>query len=108
MKRAAAAAKINLALVVGPRRADGLHELVTIYQRVALSDRISVKRAAELDVEGFAGDTLVHPALERAADGEVASFAARIDKRMPVAAGFRDCISEAALAPRLSHVLRPV
>jgi 4-diphosphocytidyl-2C-methyl-D-erythritol kinase len=36
VKRAPAAAKINLALVVGPPRADGRHELVTVYQRVAL------------------------------------------------------------------------
>ena len=106
MKRAAAAAKINLALVVGPRRADGLHELVTIYQRVALSDRISVKRSAELDVEGFAGDTLVHRALERAADGEGASFAARIDKRIPVAAGLGGGSSDAATALRLANELR--
>ena len=30
--RASAAAKINLALVVGPRRDDGKHELVTVYR----------------------------------------------------------------------------
>ena len=65
MKRAAAAAKINLALIVGPRRADGLHEVVTIYQRIALADRISVERSPELRVDGFAGDTLVRRALER-------------------------------------------
>src|SRR5438477_37475 len=87
MKRAAAAAKINLALIVGPRRADGLHEVVTIYQRIALADRISVERSPELRVDGFAGDTLVRRALERAADGDRTSFAARIEKRIPVAAG---------------------
>ena len=30
MSRAPAAAKINLALVVGPTRADGKHELLTV------------------------------------------------------------------------------
>ena len=45
MRRAAAAAKINLALVVGPRRPDGRHELVTVYQRIALADHLSVELA---------------------------------------------------------------
>src|SRR6185436_12231153 len=69
VKRAAAPAKINLALVVGPRRADGLHELTTVYQRVALSDHLAVDRAGEVRVEGFDGDALVRRALELAADG---------------------------------------
>ena len=69
MTRAPAAAKINLSLVVGPVRADGKHEVVTVYQRVALSDRIAVERAPELRVAGFADDTLVRRALERMADG---------------------------------------
>src|SRR2546426_1986591 len=106
MKRAAAAAKINLALIVGPRRADGLHEVVTIYQRIALADRISVERSPELRVDGFAGDTLVRRALERAADGDRTSFAARIEKRIPVAAGLGGGSSDAATALRLANDLR--
>ena len=42
-----APAKINLALVVGPRRSDGKHELVTVFQRVDLGDRVRVEPAAE-------------------------------------------------------------
>ncbi|TML94089.1 MAG: hypothetical protein E6G03_14650 [Actinobacteria bacterium] len=106
MKRAAAAAKINLALIVGPRRADGLHEVVTIYQRIALADRISVERSPELRVDGFAGDTLVRRALERAADGDRTSFAAHIEKRIPVAAGLGGGSSDAATALRLANDLR--
>ena len=68
MTRAPAAAKINLSLVVGPARADGKHEVVTVYQRVALSDRIAVERSPDLRVAGFADDTLVRRALERMAD----------------------------------------
>jgi 4-diphosphocytidyl-2-C-methyl-D-erythritol kinase len=105
MKRGAAAAKINLALVVGPRRADGLHELVTIYQRIALADRISVQRSPELKVDGFADDTLVHRALERAASGKGVSFTARIEKRIPVAAGLGGGSSDAATALRLANEL---
>ena len=37
-----APAKINLGLVVGPVRPDGKHELVTVFQRLDLADRIAV------------------------------------------------------------------
>ena len=106
MKRAAAPAKINLALVVGPRREDGRHELVTVYQRVALSDHVAVERSARLQVDGFSGDTLVRRALEIAADGS--AFHARIKKRIPVAAGLGGGSSDAATALRLANELREV
>jgi 4-diphosphocytidyl-2-C-methyl-D-erythritol kinase len=106
VKRAAAAAKINLALLVGPRRADGLHEVATVYQRVALADRISIRRSTQLEVAGFAGDTLVRRALERVSDGDGASFAAQIEKRIPVAAGLGGGSSDAATALRLANELR--
>jgi len=104
VKRAAAAAKINLALVVGPRRLDGRHELVTVYQRIALADHLSVERSAELRVEGFKEDTLVRRALQTVADGS--AFAARIRKRIPVAAGLGGGSSDAATALRLANGLR--
>jgi 4-diphosphocytidyl-2-C-methyl-D-erythritol kinase len=106
LKRGAAAAKINLALVVGPKRTDGRHELVTVYQRVALADRIAVTRSPELRVEGFAADTLVRRALETIADGGGARFSARIEKRIPVAAGLGGGSSDAATALRLANELR--
>jgi 4-diphosphocytidyl-2-C-methyl-D-erythritol kinase len=106
MKRGAAAAKINLALVVGPQREDGSHELVTVYQRVALADRISVTRSPELRVDGFAGDTLVRRSLEALADGNGTRFSARIWKRIPVAAGLGGGSSDAATALLLANDLR--
>ena len=106
MTRAPAAAKINLSLVVGPARTDGNHEVVTVYQRVALSDRIAVERAPDVSVAGYAEDTLVRRALERMADGNGASFAARIQKRIPVAAGLGGGSSDAATALRLANALR--
>ena len=106
MKRAAAAAKINLALVVGPLRADGRHELVTVYQRVGLADRIAVDRSPKLRVHGFAGDTLVRRALESVADGDGSSFEARIQKRIPLAAGLGGGSTDAAAALRLANELR--
>jgi 4-diphosphocytidyl-2-C-methyl-D-erythritol kinase len=104
--RAPAAAKINLSLVVGPVRADGKHEVVTVYQRVALSDRIAVERSPEVRVTGFADDTLVRRALEYMADDNGASFAAQIQKRIPVAAGLGGGSSDAATALRLANALR--
>ena len=67
MKRIPAPAKLNLALVVGPRRGDGRHEVTTVLQRLDLADRIAVEPADRLTVTGFAGDTLVRAALERLA-----------------------------------------
>ena len=106
MKRAVAAAKINLALVIGPLRDDGKHEVVTVYQRVALSDRISVERSTELRVAGFADDTLVRRALELVAHEDGTRFAAHIQKRIPVAAGLGGGSSDAATALRLANELR--
>jgi 4-diphosphocytidyl-2-C-methyl-D-erythritol kinase len=59
MTRASASAKVNLALVVGPPRADGKHEVATVLQRIDLGDRVSIAPAPGLEVTGFAGDTLV-------------------------------------------------
>src|SRR4051794_10908606 len=59
VRRAAAPAKINLALVVGPRRADGKHEVATVLQRIDLADRVERRPARELAVTGFDDDTLV-------------------------------------------------
>jgi 4-diphosphocytidyl-2-C-methyl-D-erythritol kinase len=103
--RAPAPAKINLALVVGALRPDGKHELLTIYQRVGLSDRIDVQPADRVTVNGFAADTLVRGALEllaaRADRG--AAWQATIDKRVPVAAGLGGGSSDAATALRLAN-----
>jgi 4-diphosphocytidyl-2-C-methyl-D-erythritol kinase len=106
MRRGAAPAKINLALVVGPVRQDGRHELLTVYQRVALSDRIAVSPSPELRVDGFAADTLVRGALERVANGATATFAAQIKKRIPVAGGLGGGSSDAATALTLANQLR--
>jgi 4-diphosphocytidyl-2-C-methyl-D-erythritol kinase len=102
-----APAKINLALVVGPPRADGLHELVTVYQRIDLHDTIELLPADELVVEGFPDDTLVRRALETAARaaGVEPRWRARIEKRIPVAAGLGGGSSDAAAALELASEL---
>jgi 4-diphosphocytidyl-2-C-methyl-D-erythritol kinase len=107
--RAPAPAKINLALVVGPLRDDGKHELVTIYQRVGLSDRIDVEPAASFRVDGFLADTLVRGALEAlAARADVEPrWRVHIEKRLPVAAGLGGGSSDAATALRLANATLP-
>jgi 4-diphosphocytidyl-2-C-methyl-D-erythritol kinase len=99
------AAKINLALVVGPRRADGLHEVATVLQRIDLEDRIALERAAELEVTGFPEDTLVRRALETLAAraGVEPAWRVRIDKGIPVAAGLGGGSADAAAALRLAN-----
>jgi 4-diphosphocytidyl-2-C-methyl-D-erythritol kinase len=108
--RASAPAKINLGLVVGPVRADGKHELLTVYQRVGLADRIDVDEADRLTVEGFAGDTIVRTALELLAEraGVAPRWRVRIDKRLPVAAGLGGGSSDAATALRLANTATQV
>jgi 4-diphosphocytidyl-2-C-methyl-D-erythritol kinase len=105
MKRAPAAAKVNLALVVGPTRDDGKHEVLTVLQRIDLVDRIEIDEAAELRVEGFAGDTLVRAALEELARcaGAEPRWRVRIEKTIPLAAGLGGGSSDAATALRLAN-----
>jgi 4-diphosphocytidyl-2-C-methyl-D-erythritol kinase len=101
VNRRPAPAKINLALVAGPLRADGKHEVVTVMQRLDLADRVRVERAPVLTVDGFPDDTLVHRAL--LALGR--PFAATIEKRIPVAAGLGGGSSDAATALLLGNTL---
>ena len=105
MIRRPATAKINLALVVGPLRDDGKHELMTILQRVDLADRVSLRPSSRLRVRGFAGDTLVREALSALADaaGVDPAWEATITKRIPVAAGLGGGSSDAATALRLAN-----
>lgn len=105
MKRAPAAAKVNLALVVGPARDDGKHEVLTVLQRIDLVDRIELEEAPRLRVEGFPADTLVRAALEELArrTGVEPRWSVRIEKRIPVAAGLGGGSSDAATALRLAN-----
>lgn len=109
MSRAPAPAKINLALVVGPPRDDGKHEVLTVLQRIDLVDRIELEEARELRVDGFAGDTLVREALRRLARtaGVEPGWRVRIEKRIPVAAGLGGGSSDAATALRLADETLP-
>lgn len=109
MKRIPAPAKLNLALVVGPRREDGRHEVTTVLQRLDLGDRITIEPADRLTITGFHGDTLVRAALERlaAAAGVEPRWQARIEKRIPIASGLGGGSSDAASALLLANRTLP-
>jgi 4-diphosphocytidyl-2-C-methyl-D-erythritol kinase len=100
-----APAKLNLALVVGPKRTDGKHELATVLQRIALADTVRLEPAEELEVRGFPDDTLVRRALELAAAhaGAEPRWCATIEKQIPVASGLGGGSSDAAAALRLAN-----
>jgi 4-diphosphocytidyl-2-C-methyl-D-erythritol kinase len=105
VKRVPVAAKINLALVVGERRADGLHEVASVLQRIDLEDRVSLERAAALEVTGFAEDTIVRQTLEALATRAAVrpTWRVRIEKGIPVAAGLGGGSADAAAALRLAN-----
>jgi 4-diphosphocytidyl-2-C-methyl-D-erythritol kinase len=97
-----APAKINLALVVGPQRPDGNHELVTVYQRVDLGDRIRIEPAAgNTRISGYPEDTIVRDAL-LLLDAQ-RGWHVHIEKHIPVAAGLGGGSSDAATALRLAN-----
>jgi 4-diphosphocytidyl-2-C-methyl-D-erythritol kinase len=102
---ATAPAKINLALVVGPRREDGKHEVVTVYERIDLADTLLLEPADALSVEGFPADTLVTHALLALAErmGVDPGWRVTLEKRIPVAAGLAGGSSDAAAALRLAN-----
>jgi 4-diphosphocytidyl-2-C-methyl-D-erythritol kinase len=103
--RADAPAKINLALVVGPTRPDGNHEVVTLLQRIDLCDTIELESSDELRVEGFPDDTIVRRALEAVAAAAMIEprWIVQIEKRIPVAAGLGGGSSDAATTLRLAN-----
>ncbi|HEX7084181.1 MAG TPA: hypothetical protein VF186_08715 [Gaiellaceae bacterium] len=104
-----APAKINLALVVGPARPDGKHELLTVFQRVDLADTLELEPADELLIDGFGGDTIVRAALKALAGAAAVEprWRVRIEKRIPLAAGLAGGSSDAATALRLANATLP-
>jgi 4-diphosphocytidyl-2-C-methyl-D-erythritol kinase len=102
--------KINVCLFVGPTRADGRHELVSVMQSVTLADRLRLEELADgdgvdgVDCPGVDGPNLVLTAIERFRlatrwDGDPIRIS--IDKRVPVAAGMAGGSADAAAALRL-------
>jgi 4-diphosphocytidyl-2-C-methyl-D-erythritol kinase len=106
MTRARAPAKLNLALVVGPLKADGKHEVVTLMQAIDIYDELELVAADALVVDGFDDDTLVRAALVALAERASVEprWRVRIEKRIPVSAGLGGGSSDAAAALRLANL----
>ena len=112
LTRERAPAKINLCLYLGPTRDDGRHELVTLFDSVALFDDLEVTGATADDVvcEGVSGPNLVRDALDalRQAGWDAPPVRVTITKRIPVAAGMGGGSADAAALLRLAPRLGPV
>jgi len=101
-----APAKLNLCLYLGRRRADGLHELCSLFEPLALADLIAVTAAERDEVvcPGVEGDNLAAAALAalREAGWEREPLRIEIEKRVPVAAGLGGGSGDAAAVLRLA------
>jgi 4-diphosphocytidyl-2-C-methyl-D-erythritol kinase len=104
-------AKLNLQLAVGPPRADGYHDLVTVFHAVSLFDQVTVEPAARdgITVTGEGADRVPadqdNLALRAVAalratipDRGTGAVHVTIAKRIPVAAGLAGGSADAAAA----------
>jgi 4-diphosphocytidyl-2-C-methyl-D-erythritol kinase len=116
--RIEARAKLNLGLVVGPRRADGYHDIATVFQSVTLFDTLEIRRRARglrlritLEHAARTGrpvreriptgpDNLVLRAarLVQARYGSPGGASIRLVKRIPIGAGLGGGSADAAAA----------
>jgi 4-diphosphocytidyl-2-C-methyl-D-erythritol kinase len=99
--------KVNLCLLVGAPRTDGLHPLVSVVQPVTLADDVTLAPGEGADLvvcPGVTGDNLAARALAefRAATGwDGPPVRIEITKRIPIAAGMAGGSADAAAALRL-------
>lgn len=103
-----APAKLNLCLFLGPRRADDLHELCSLFEPLALADSIQVTEGVERDeiiCPGVEGEDLAARALAalRARGWAHSPLRLEIEKRIPVAAGLGGGSADAAAVLRLAR-----
>lgn len=109
MVSASAPAKINLVLTAGPRREDGYHDLLTLFQAVSLRDVVTVREAREpgiritLTGEHTAGVPTDESNLAARAAAAVARILGvspavelQVEKNIPVAAGLAGGSADAA------------
>src|SRR4249919_632992 len=101
-----APAKLNLCLYLGAQRDDGLHELCSLFEPLALADRIEVSEAERDEVvcPGVEGENLAARALAalREAGWDGPPLRVEIEKRTPVAAGLGGGSADAAAVLRLA------
>ncbi|MBF8305659.1 MAG: 4-diphosphocytidyl-2-C-methyl-D-erythritol kinase, partial [Acidobacteria bacterium] len=106
-----ACAKINLGLAVLGKRRDGYHELRTVYQTIALADRLEVRmtpgpRDVRLETSGFPVPAGRQNLAARAAEAVLkelrlqARVSIFLDKRIPPGSGLGGASSDAAAVLR--------
>jgi 4-diphosphocytidyl-2-C-methyl-D-erythritol kinase len=102
-----APAKLNLCLFLGPRRGDGLHELCSLFEPLALADAIEVAAGERDEVLclGVEGENLAAQALAalRERGWREPPLRIEIEKRIPVAAGLGGGSADAAAVLRLAR-----
>ncbi len=110
--RALAPAKVNLCLFLGATRADGRHELVTLFQSLSLADELVLEPGAidRVICPGVEGDNLALAAIAalRARGWTGPPLQITITKRIPVAAGMAGGSADAAAALRLAAAFAPM
>src|SRR5205085_5877654 len=85
MIRETAPAKVNLVLHVGPRRADGLHQLCSLFASLELADEVTVEPADSDEVvcPGVGGPNLAEAAIEAfRAEADLPPLRVTIEKRI--------------------------
>jgi len=111
--RALAPAKVNLCLYLGPTRADGRHELVTVFQALDLADdltmRTLVRGSDSIVCPGVEGENLAARALTelRARGWDGPPVEITIDKHIPIAGGMAGGSADAAATLRLAASVAP-
>src|SRR3954470_5241351 len=101
-----APAKLNLCLYLGAPREDGLHELCSLFEPLALADLIEISPAERDEVvcPGVEGENLAARALTalRERGWKHEPLRVEIEKRVPVAAGLGGGSGDAAAVLRLA------
>ncbi|MDQ6806687.1 MAG: 4-(cytidine 5'-diphospho)-2-C-methyl-D-erythritol kinase [Actinomycetota bacterium] len=107
--RASAPGKVNLCLFLGGTRADGRHELVTLFQPVSLADEITLSLIGGSGDDvvvcpGVDGPNIVERALAelRSRGWDAPRVRVEIRKRIPVAAGMAGGSADAGAVLRLA------
>ena len=101
-----APAKLNLGLYLGRVRPDGLHELCSLFEPLALADILRIEEAERDEVvcPGIEGENLATRALRalRERGWDAPPLRIEIEKRTPVAAGLGGGSADAAAVLRLA------
>jgi 4-diphosphocytidyl-2-C-methyl-D-erythritol kinase len=112
--RALAPAKVNLCLFLGGLRADGRHELVTLFESVSLADEVELSAGPGVGdhvvCQGVEEPNIVTRALALLRDQgwDAPSVEVTIDKRIPVAGGMGGGSADAAAVLRIASQVSPV